>query len=256
MLKNPVTRIIVVRTAQVSLLSLLAHWLFGWPLMGPSALGLCITPVLCGYFVFVFVGPLTWGLPILSRLPGEDPAVALTFDDGPSLETTGPLLDILGRAGVTATFFVLGQAVEQRPELLRRIIAEGHAVGIHAYRHEPFVLMNTQAIRQEIARTEAAIRRACPKAAIIPWVRPPHGFKSVSLLWTLRRCGYGLAAWSVDSRDYQEGDPGCIAARVGRRAKAGAIILLHDGPGNIATVTALAPLLRELAIRGLVPRCL
>jgi peptidoglycan/xylan/chitin deacetylase (PgdA/CDA1 family) len=250
---NPVYKIIAVRTIQASALGWLVHWLLHWPLTGPFALGLFLTPALCLYFVFVFVGTLTWGQPILTRLPQSESHVALTFDDGPSEETTPLILDILRAEGAHATFFVLGEAAANYPNLLRRIAAEGHAIGIHAYRHTPFVLMNTKAIFREIALTEAAIRRAYPDAEIIPWVRPPHGFKSLSLVGTLRRAGYGLAAWSVDSRDYREQDAQRIAALAAGSADAGAILLLHDGPGNAATAEALTPLLRGLAERGLIP---
>ena len=230
-----------------------AHWLLGWPLTGPHALGLFFTPLLCLYFVFVFVAPLRWGLPILTRLPKSSRQVALTFDDGPSAETTPRVLDILRAEGAHATFFVLGEAVARHPDLLRRIAAEGHAIGIHAETHEPFVLKPRQAIFQELRQAEAALYAACPEAAIAPWVRPPHGFKSLTLAWTLRRAGYGLAAWSADSRDYREQDARQIAARVAGKTKPGSVILLHDGPANIATAEALRPILRGLAGRGLVP---
>jgi len=250
---SPVYQIIAARTVQMSVLGGAAHWILHWPLTGPYALGLFFTPALCLYFVFVFVAPLRWGLPILTRLPNNSNQVALTFDDGPSQETTPRVLDILRAEGAHATFFVLGEAAARHPDILRRIAAEGHAIGIHAYRHEPFMLMNTRAVRREIARTEAAIYAACPDAAIVPWVRPPHGFKSLTLVWTLRRAGYGLAAWSVDSRDYRQSDAGQIAARVASKAAAGSVILLHDGPGSAATAEALRPILRGLAERGLMP---
>ncbi|MGI4792236.1 MAG: polysaccharide deacetylase family protein [Janthinobacterium lividum] len=249
--QNPVYQIITVRTVQTSAAAWVIHWLFHWPLTGSHALGLFLTPALCLYFVFVFVGPLTWGLPILARLPAQQKAVALTFDDGPSLETTPQILDILHSEGVSATFFVLGEAVARCPELLRRIAAEGHAVGIHAYRHEPFVLLNTRAIDREIKETEDAIRNAGPEAVIIPWLRPPHGFKSLSLVWILSRAGYGLVAWSLDSRDYRDDSPAQIAAHVVDKSQVGDVILLHDGPKNTATAEALRPLLRGLAGRGL-----
>ena len=235
----------------MSALGVLVHFGLHWPFTGPFALGFFLTPALCVYFVFVFVGPLTWGLPILTRLPPGKNAVALTFDDGPSAETTPLILDALRSENAHATFFVLGEAVDRHPDLLRRIAADGHRVGIHAYLHQPFVLQNRRAVLKEIARTEAAIRRACPDAEIVPWVRPPHGFKSLTLLWTLRRAGCGLAAWSVNSRDYKDPSPAQITARV-LTAKAGAIVLLHDGPVNAATASALPPLLRALAERGLV----
>lgn len=236
----------------MSVLGLVAHFLLHWPLTGPFALGFFLTPALCLYFVFVFVGTLTWGLPILTRLPGSQSAVALTFDDGPSEETTPRILDILRSSQIPATFFVLGEAVTHHPNILRRIVADGHSVGIHAYTHASFVLQHRPAILDEVERTKSAILSACPDANLVPWVRPPHGFKSLTLAWTLRRAGYGLAAWSVNSRDYRECDPALIAAHALTKAQAGAIILLHDGLANTATAAALPVLLRGLAERKLV----
>ena len=244
---NPVYRIIAVRTAQASLTALAAHWLLGWPLTGPRALGLFLTPALCLYFAFVFVGRWSWGLPILTRLPKTGKkTVALTFDDGPSLETTPAILDVLAAYGVQATFFVLGEAVERSPHLLRRIVAEGHTVGLHGYGHRPFVLMSQRQIKDEIERAREAIQRACLDAVPSPWLRPPHGFKSPGVLWAAHRTGLRLVGWSADGRDYQEKEPARVAQNILVSLRPGAIILLHDGPGNAATPPALRLLLRAL----------
>lgn len=234
----------------MSALGMLAH-LLGWPLTGPHALGFFLTPALCVYFVFVFVAPLTWGLPILTRLPSGRNTIALTFDDGPSAETTPEILDVLCAEGVHATFFVLGEAVARHPALTRQMLTDGHAVGIHGFHHAPFVLLSRRAIAREIAEARAALHTACPDVAAIPWVRPPHGFKSLTLSRTLCRLGFGLAAWSVDSRDYRDTDPERIAARVLGQVRPGAIVLLHDGPANTATAAALPLILRGLEERGL-----
>lgn len=247
---NPVYRIVFIRTAQACVLAMAVHWLLHWPLVGPHALGLFFTPLLCLYFVFAFVAPWWWGLPILTRLPMREKVAALTFDDGPSPQTTARVLDILRQQGQTATFFVLGEAVAQSPELLRRIFAEGHTVGIHAYHHRTFVLMSARAIEEEIRRTREAVVRACPEAALTDWLRPPHGFKSFRALWTARRMGCRWAAWSVDGRDYRTLDPEQIARNVLDKLRPGAVILLHDGPGNAATALALPLILTEAEARG------
>ncbi|MDQ2800483.1 MAG: polysaccharide deacetylase family protein [Armatimonadota bacterium] len=243
---NPVCQIIVVRTAQASLVALAAHWLLYWPLTGPHAVGLFLTPALCVYFVFVFVAQWSWGLPILTRLPRGERVVALTFDDGPSPETTPYVLETLREFGVHATFFVLGEAVDRSPGLLREIIADGHTLGIHAYRHRPFVLLNIREIMCEIQQTQEAISRACPDAALSPWVRPPYGFKSFAALWAIRGAGGRFAAWSLDSRDYHETDPARMAQNVLGHLQPGAVILLHDGPSSAVTVSALPIILQVL----------
>ena len=252
-LGNPVFGIVALRTMQATVLAALLHWGLGWPLAGPRALGLFLTPALCLYFVFVFVAPWSWGLPILTRLKTREKVAALTFDDGPS-ETTGPTLDILSKFGVTATFFVLGESVERRPELIRRLVLEGHTVGIHAWRHRAFVGLGRRRIEEEIRRTQAAVQSACPEMTAAQWLRPPHGFKSVRALWIARKQGLRLAAWSIDSRDYRQHSPKRIAGCVLEKVRPGAIVLLHDGPENEATLGALPLILVGLRKRGF--RCI
>ncbi len=247
---NPVYRIVLVRTAQASVFALLIYGLLHWPLTGPHALGLFLTPLLCLYFLFVFVAPWSWGLPILTRLPTREKVAALTFDDGPSPQTTALVLDSLGEYGVTATFFVLGEAVERNPELLQRIFAEGHTVGVHGYLHRPFVLRRGKELVAEIQQTRDAILRACPEAALSRWLRPPYGFKSLRALWAAQRANCRLVAWNVDGRDYREVDPQRITKNVLDRLRPGAIILLHDGPDNGATILALPLILRQARARG------
>lgn len=247
---NPVCRIIAVRTAQASVIALAAHWFLRWPLTGPRALGLFLTPALCVYFVFVFVARWSWGLPILTRLSRKERVVALTFDDGPSPETTPHVLNILREFGVHATFFVLGEAVDRSPGLLRQIVADGHTLGVHAYRHRPFALLPLREISAEIRRTQEAVGRACPDAALSPWVRPPYGFKSLAALRAIRRAGCRFAAWSLDSRDYRERNPSRLVQNVLGHLQSGAVILLHDGPENSPTVLALPSILRALKDEG------
>ena len=247
---NPVYRIIAVRTIQASVLALAAHWLLRWPLTGPRALGLFLTPALCLYFAFVFVARWSWGLPILTCLPGREKTVALTFDDGPSPQSTPAVLDALAAFGVHATFFVLGEAVERAPDLLRRIVAEGHVVALHGDKHRPFVLLTPREIAAEIGRARAAARRACPDIVLSPWLRPPHGFKSPGVLWAVSRAGLNLAGWGVDGRDYREKDPDRVVRNVLESLRPGAVVLLHDGADSAATVAALPAILEGLREGG------
>lgn len=249
-MSNPVYAIILVRTAQASLLALLLHWLLHWPLIGPRALGLVFTPLLCLYFVFVFVAPWTWGLDILTRLPTRERAVALTFDDGPSPETTPAILDILRAHNTHATFFVIGEQVQRHPDLLRRMMAEGHTVGLHADRHRPLVLLSAPAVRAEIRHARAAVQSACPGLPPPVWLRPPHGFKTLTLPWLARRCGCRLVTWTLNPRDYRPQTPEMLAQTTLAALRPGAILLLHDGPANQTTIQALPLLLANLAERG------
>lgn len=247
---NPITRIILVRTFQVSVIALAGHWLLGWPFVGSHAVGLWLTPLLCLYFLFVFVASWSWGLPILTHLPTRENSVALTFDDGPSSDVTPAILDALRAHGATATFFVLGEAIEHHPDLLRRIIAERHTVGIHAYHHRALVLVPWREVEGEIARTKNAIRRACPDAPAPRLFRPPHGFKTVAMPWLARRAGCRMVAWTRSARDYDMPSAAQIASVVLKTVRPGDILLLHDGAGNAATAQALPQILEGLSARG------
>lgn len=244
---NPVFVIIAVRTGQVSLLALLLHWGMGWPWTGPHALGLFLTPLLCAYFVFVFVAPWAWGMPILTRLPTRTKSVALTFDDGPSAETTPAVLDALRAHGVHATFFVLGEAVQKHPELLRRIVGEGHAVGLHGFQHQALTLASWSHVRREIQQCAQAVRVACPDVSATIWFRPPHGFKNLALPWLAHSCGCRLVTWTLNPRDYHSQMPAQIAEAILTGLRPGVIVLLHDGPANARTAEALPQILTGLA---------
>jgi peptidoglycan/xylan/chitin deacetylase (PgdA/CDA1 family) len=246
---GPVWTIIVVRTLQASAAALLLHWLLHWPFTGPHALGLWMTPLLCLYFVFVFVAPWRWGLAIQTRLSTTERQVALTFDDGPSPECTPQILDVLAAQDVQATFFVLGMNVRRYPEIIRRIVREGHTLGIHGDQHVPFVLMSAGQVRQEISASRAALTEACPEIKV-HWLRPPYGFKSLTLPGIVRRMGCHLVTWNADSRDYRQHNPLQIARTALARLRPGAIILLHDGAGNSSTVEALPAILEALAARN------
>lgn len=246
---NPVFGIVAVRTVQASLGAIAVHYALHWPWTGPHALGLFLTPILCAYFVFVFVAPWTWGLPILARLGTQERVVALTFDDGPTRAVTPRILGTLAGYGVPATFFVLGSRVPGNEAVLRGIAEGGHTLGLHGQTHAPLVLPPWGAVERTLAEARASVERACPKASI-RWLRAPHGFKSLALPWLARRAGLELCAWSVNSRDYQLSDPQQIAHNVLRHLHPGAIVLLHDGEGCAATADALPLILDGLARQG------
>lgn len=193
----------------------------------------------------VIVGLLAYGLgaegstllgPALVRL-SEDKDAALTFDDGPSPDTAR-VLDILRAKQVKATFFLCGGSVERYPELARRIVAEGHALGNHTYSHASLHLRSRAEIASEIDRTQDAIERV---TGVRPsYFRPPHGVRWFPLWSLLRERGMTLALWNTFP---QEGASPAheIVERALARLRPGAIILLHDGKDNLPEGRNLRP---------------
>src|SRR5947199_9385600 len=98
---------------------------------------------------------------VISKVPGDQPLVALTFDDGPNPEATPAILDALGARGVRASFFILGSHAERWPQLVERIAAEGHAVCNHGYYHRKLHLKSPGYVRDDLQLGTRAIVEAC-----------------------------------------------------------------------------------------------
>jgi peptidoglycan-N-acetylglucosamine deacetylase len=162
-------------------------------------------------------------------LPRTLPAngVALTFDDGPHPEGTPAVLEALARTGTRATFFVIGEQVRRRPEILARTVKAGHAVALHGDRHRLQLRMSAAAVAEDLARGVAAIEEAI---GITPaWHRPPFGIYSPAGLRAARAAGLKPLLWSRWGRDWRKWTtPGAIAARATRSVIGGDVILLHD----------------------------
>ena len=168
----------------------------------------------------------TFFRPVLVRGPQQGKRISLTFDDGPSEQFTAQVLDILREHRVPATFFVCGKNVEEHPDLLRRIVAEGHEVGNHSYSHPYFFFKSRRRMAEEIDRTQAIIERVLGFRPNI--FRPPYGARWFGLVPTLLERGMLLIQWSATGYDWKK-DAAAITQAALRELRPGAIILLHDG---------------------------
>lgn len=191
---------------------------------------------------------------VLATLPGNARRVALTFDDGPNAGATPVILDVLRDAGVPATFFMLGAAVDRYPALARRIVDDGHEIGNHGYHHRKLQWRSPAYVRAEIAAGTAAITRACGRAPTL--FRAPHGFRNLWVTPIARSLGQRTVGWSVGAWDPSCPDAAVIAARILRRVRPGSIVLLHDGDGydldgdRRQTARALPRIIRQLRQEG------
>ncbi len=153
--------------------------------------------------------------------------VALTFDDGPHPEGTPAMLEVLARAGAHATFFVIGEQVRQRPEMLTRTVKAGHAIALHGDRHSLQLRMSAAAVAADLTRGVAAIEDAIGITPV--WHRPPFGIYSPAGLRAARAAGLEPLLWSRWGRDWRKWTtPRRIAARATRSVIGGDVILLHD----------------------------
>ncbi len=196
------------------------------------------------------------------RLAKGSPDVALTFDDGPHPEHTPAMLDLLAAHGCRATFFVVGEHAQRHPQLLRRMRAEGHAIGLHSHGHSRwFNCWPPHLVMRDLGRCGASIADATGEAPPRLF-RPPVGLKNPLVGEAARRMGLVTVTWSERAWDRPGRDAGPIAARLVAGLAPRAILMLHDGhePGRPVdrspSVAALALLLPELRARGLASRAL
>ena len=184
----------------------------------------------------------------------HDKWIALTFDDGPYPPYTDRLLDVLKAKRVHATFFLVAEQAQQYPELVRRMTAEGHTVGLHAFRHRDFLKLTEEEKRKDLEQGKNLLRDITGKNPVY-W-RPPHGFRDFSVMETAAAQNLTVVNWSVIPRDWTGIDSQEIFRRVMDKAEDGSMVLLHDGdsPGykasRQATVDAVTPLIDSLWEKG------
>ena len=188
-------------------------------------------------------------------VPGVN-GVALTFDDGPHPEGTPAILDVLARAGARGTFFVVGEQVRRRPQLVARIAAAGHEVALHGDRHRLQLRLSRRQIDNDTARGLMAIEDAI--GALARLHRPPYGIYSPAGLRAARGLGLRPLLWSRWGKDWRRlTTPRRIAARALAGVLAGDVILLHDADFYSAhnshrrTAAALELIVAELERRKL-----
>ena len=215
------------------------------------ALGGYLALILCG----VLILRLGMFVDVLWRGPVDARGVALTFDDGPSPATTPKVLEQLAAAGVKATFFVIGRKVKLYPELVRAIVAGGHAVGVHGYDHDRlFSLRTPESIRLDLARAIEVITAASGEAPTL--FRPPIGHTTPRIAGALETFDFTVVGWSVRGLDGLAGARADrVAARIVPHLKDGAIVLLHDAAENEdftpASLAALPKILAAMARKNL-----
>jgi peptidoglycan/xylan/chitin deacetylase (PgdA/CDA1 family) len=178
---------------------------------------------------------------------------ALTFDDGPGGPPTVRILDALARRGARATFFLLGSQVRRYPDLIPRMVAEGHEVGVHGDDHWPLAVLPPGAIRHQIQRCVASIVAAGGPTPL--HYRPPFGFMMPGQSWFVRRLGLTAVLGDVYPEDAQNPGVDVIIERVDARLTGGSILILHDASAMSAdrrqTLAALDPILDLAEERGL-----
>ena len=197
----------------------------------------------------------------LKRGPRGLHQLVLTFDDGPHPKSAASILDTLKQEQVHAAFFVVGKRVKQDPQMVKRMIDEGHEVGNHTQDHLRLDQLTPKQIDSEIVNCAVNVRRACGRDMHL--LRPPGMRLTPTVTKETEALGYTVVGWNIGAKDFipdqQITDmsaeqsstlrttPDQIVERVLRQVKDGTIILLHDNP---TTAQALPQIITALKAKG------
>ena len=178
-----------------------------------------------------------------------DKTVVLTFDDGPSTDWTPKILDVLATKHVKADFFVTGSMTTRNPALIRRVVAEGHEIGLHTYTHPDLALHNNMRMNWELGETQLALAGVAGIHSSL--FRPPYSSTADALddwSWPVTKAvgadGYLVAFIDKDTDDWKRPGVGAIVqAAMPKLPGQGEMILMHDAGGNRAQTLAALPLI-------------
>lgn len=185
---------------------------------------------------------------VFSHCNVQSKVIAMTFDDGPHITFTPRLLDLLKERGIKATFFLVGKNAAAYPQIVKRIVDEGHEVANHSWSHSAFNKLGEASVTAELQKTQDALVKACGVAPIL--YRPPYGAITLSQKkWIHEKFGFPTILWEVDPLDWKA--PRSVQKvynEILKQTFSGSIILSHDI--HETTVDAMPSTLDALKAQG------
>lgn len=223
----------------ISLRKLIGHRHIFFSLIGLFAIGT----------LYVQVSDLINSGPIaIAGTRTEHKVVALTFDHSWGNKFTPSILDTLKQNNLKVTFFIMGPWAKKFPEVAQRMVADGHEIASHGYRHENYGDMTPEWVKDDIQKSHALIKEVTGVEPTL--IRPPNGHYSQKSLKATDELGYKTIIWNVDSLDWKNPGRDVIIDRVMKRIKPGAIILMHASDTPVQTAEALPILLQKIKAEG------
>jgi peptidoglycan-N-acetylglucosamine deacetylase len=221
MLNFRTASIYMVILAVAGILLMITDIRYGWLLAALAAV----------YIYLLVMGSLKicsgFYMDVSCRGGSEEKVIALTFDDGPDINHTPHILEILEKHQVRATFFVIGSKAEKQENILRQIVSQGHSIGNHSYSHAFFFdLFGRKKMEQDLQKADELIMKVTGKKPVL--FRPPYGVTNPVLARVVKKLGYRAIGWSVRSLDTVLKDEGKVIERIKDRLHPGAVILMHD----------------------------
>ncbi|MFC6453576.1 MULTISPECIES: polysaccharide deacetylase family protein [Paenibacillus] len=167
---------------------------------------------------------------VVNQVKMAEKRVALTFDDGPDTKYTPRILDILKKHEIHATFFLIGDNARKHPQMVNRILEEGHVLGNHSWDHQLLTKQDAEQVQSEINKTDDLLKSITGQAPAL--FRAPYGAVSADVLDAAGAAGHQIIGWSVDTLDWKGKSAAEIMSAVKKELRPGAIILQHSAGGK------------------------
>ncbi len=208
------------------------------------------------YFCVFFDQAILTRRGTIYRAKTRNKKIVLTFDDGPSPTWTPLILDELKKAGIQATFFMIGHHVQKYPEVAKRVAREGHTIGNHGYAHSVLLYYTLEELEEEVKYTEHVIREVT--GVTTKYFRPPKSWLRPGEKAKIKSMGYKIILWSLNSKDWVAFGHKYMVKYIAHNIKNGDILLFHDSGGVFKaeggdrkeTVAVISPLVKRLQKKG------
>lgn len=210
---------------------------------------LFILPILLILFLFYASYSIGSGiyLKAFCRAKTSQKVIALSFDDGHHPRITPKVLDVLAKHDIKAIFFLIGEMAEKYPEIVKRIINEGHLIGNHSYTHNgKFPILRKSRMESDLKKCESVLTQITNQE--IKYFRPPYGVTNPTIGLVARKLGYKTIGWSIRSLDTKKESRTNVLMRIKRLAHPGGIILMHDNREECNQLTE--KVINHLSVQG------
>ena len=208
---------------------------------------ICTTFFVAGKFDYSIIETIAGGkLVPIYNVDTAEPKIALTFDSAWGAEDIDSILATLQEEDVKATFFVLGQWAEKYPEVIKKMVQEGHDVANHSYSHPHIAALSYDEAKSEILKANETIEKISGKKNDL--FRAPYGEYTDNVIMAANDLGLFTIQWDVDSLDWKNIGREAIVKRIVDRTKNGSIILMHNGTED--TAIALPDVIKKLKEKG------
>ncbi|WEK53564.1 MAG: polysaccharide deacetylase family protein [Candidatus Cohnella colombiensis] len=187
---------------------------------------------------------------VIDQISTDRKVVAFTFDDGPNPLYTAQILDIFRKSASKATFFMIGNQIEQHPEVAKAVFEQGHEIANHTYSHPYLTTISEQDCINELLRTHEIIMQTTGVKPLT--FRAPYFDMNEQVVKASEQLGYQIiGAVNGDAKDWEQPGVQYIVDNTIAHVKPGSVLLFHDGFGDRSqTVEAVQMLVTELKAQG------